>query len=75
MIANIGPSDYNHDESIGTLRFASRAKKIENVPHINEDPKDALLRAYAEQISALKKQLENAKDINDIYKIEVRGFT
>ena len=46
MIANIGPSDYNIDESLSTLRYASRAKHIQNKPRINEDPKDAMLREF-----------------------------
>lgn len=28
MIANIGPADYNYDETLNTLRYASRAKFI-----------------------------------------------
>ncbi|XP_039297616.1 kinesin-like protein KIF3B [Nilaparvata lugens] len=54
MIANIGPASYNYDESLTTLRYASRAKKIVNKPRINEDPKDALLREYREEILRLK---------------------
>lgn len=46
MIANIGPADYNMDETINTLRWASRAKHIQNKPRINEDPKDAMLRQF-----------------------------
>lgn len=57
MIANIGPADYNYDESINTLWYAARAKKIKNKPIINEDPKDALLRSYQEEIENMKKQL------------------
>ena len=44
MIAAIGPADYNAEETISTLRYASRAKNIENKPRINEDPKDAMIR-------------------------------
>lgn len=44
MIAAISPANYNYDESLGTLRYASRAKNIVNKPKINEDPKDALLK-------------------------------
>jgi hypothetical protein len=44
MIAAISPVDYNYDESLGTLRYASRAKNILNKPKINEDPKDTLLK-------------------------------
>lgn len=57
MIANVGPTDYNFDESINTLWYAARAKKIKNKPKINEDPKDALLRSYQEEIEIIKKQL------------------
>ncbi len=57
MIANVGPADYNFDETMNTLRYASRAKNIQNKPRINEDPKDALLREYQEEITKLKEQL------------------
>ena len=46
MIANIGPADYNYDETISTLRYAHRAKQIKNKPKINEDPKDATIRSF-----------------------------
>lgn len=54
MIANIGPADYNYDETMNTLRYASRAKNIQNKPRINEDPKDALLREYQDEVSKLR---------------------
>ena len=59
MFANISPASYNYDETVGTLRYASRAKLIKNAPKVNEDPKDALLRQYEEEIKKLKEQLEN----------------
>jgi kinesin family protein 3/17 len=46
MIACIGPSGYNFDETLSTLRYARRAKLIQNRPRVNEDPKDALLREF-----------------------------
>ncbi|KAK3750121.1 hypothetical protein QZH41_008778, partial [Actinostola sp. cb2023] len=58
MVANIGPASYNYEESITTLRYANRAKNIKNKPHINEDPKDALLREFQEEIARLKNELE-----------------
>ncbi len=57
MCANAGPAEYNYDETISTLRYANRAKNIKNKPKINEDPKDAMLREYQEEISRLKAQL------------------
>ncbi|XP_063686306.1 kinesin-like protein KIF17 isoform X2 [Bolinopsis microptera] len=58
MVACISPADNNYDETLSTLRYANRAKNIKNKPKINEDPKDALLREYAEEISRLKAMLE-----------------
>ena len=57
MVANIGPANYNYDETCNTLRYANRAKQIKNKPKINEDPKDAKLREYQEQIAKLRQQL------------------
>lgn len=62
MIANIGPADYNYDESISTLRYANRAKNIQNKAKINEDPKDALLRQFQKEIEELRKQLDEGSD-------------
>ena len=58
MIANIGPADYNYDETMSSLRYASEAKKIKNKPKINEDPKDAMIREFQDEIERLKKILE-----------------
>ena len=59
MVACLSPADNNYDETISTLRYANRAKNIKNKPKINEDPKDAMLREYQEEIENLKKLLEN----------------
>ena len=56
-IANIGPADYNSDESLNTLRYANRAKNIQNSARINEDPKDAMLREFQKEIETLKQKL------------------
>ena len=58
MIAAIGPADYNSEETITTLRYASRAKNIENKPRINEDPKDAMIREFHDEITRLREELE-----------------
>ena len=60
MVACLSPADNNYDETVSTLRYANRAKQIKNKPKINEDPKDTLLREYAEEIKKLKEQLESA---------------
>jgi Kinesin motor domain len=58
QVANIGPADWNYKETVSTLRYANRAKNITNKPVVNEDPKDAMLRAVQAQIAELKAQLE-----------------
>ena len=60
MVANLGPADWNYDETLSTLRYANRAKNIKNKPKINEDPKDAMLREFQEEIARLKEQLDRA---------------
>ena len=57
MVACLSPADNNYDETLSTLRYANRAKNIKNKPKINEDPKDALLREYSDEIAKLKAML------------------
>lgn len=57
MIAAVSPADYNYEETLSTLRYAARAKAIKNKPRVNEDPKDALLKEYEDEIKKLKEML------------------
>lgn len=54
MIAAISPASFNYEETLSTLRYASRAKSIKNKPVVNEDPKDALLKQYEDEIRNLR---------------------
>ena len=63
MVACLSPADNNYDETLSTLRYANRAKNIKNKPKINEDPKDALLREYQEEIQKLKAMLMGQMEI------------
>ena len=38
MIACVSPADSNMEETLSTLRYADRARKIKNKPIINRDP-------------------------------------
>ena len=77
MVANIGPVDYNFDETISTLRYANRAKSIQNKPKINEDPKDAMLRQFQEEIQKLRSQLSNGAsgDVTDGINQKIKEVT
>ena len=39
LVANLSPAKVNFDESLSTLRFASRVKLVKNDPVVNEDPR------------------------------------
>ena len=59
MIAMISPSQDAFSESLSTLYFAQRAKKIRNRPIINEDVNNrALIRKYENELKNLKNELE-----------------
>ncbi|KAJ3075083.1 Kinesin-like protein kif3b [Podochytrium sp. JEL0797] len=72
MIATLSPASYNFDETLSTLRYANRAKNIKNKPKINEDPKDAMLREYQEEINKLKEALEAKQKGTTVIKKVVR---
>ncbi|CAH1778943.1 unnamed protein product [Owenia fusiformis] len=57
MIAALSPADINYDETLGTLRYADRAKKIKNKAVINENPMDKLVRELKEENERLKKAM------------------
>ncbi|KAF0023806.1 hypothetical protein F2P81_024436 [Scophthalmus maximus] len=61
MVATLGPSSQHYDETLTTLRYANRAKNIQNQPRVNEDPKDALLREFQMEIARLRAQLNHRK--------------
>ena len=60
MICAISPSNMNFEESLSTLRYADRAKKIQNKAVINESPQDKLIRELKAENEQLKKLLREA---------------
>lgn len=58
MICAISPANDNYDESLSTLRYADRAKKIQNKPIVNESASDKMIRELKEENDRLKRLLE-----------------
>lgn len=59
MMGMISPAFENFNESLSTLKFANRAKRIKNRPTINEDvDSKAMLTRYEKEISKLRTELE-----------------
>lgn len=50
MIACVSPADSNLEETLNTLRYADRARKIKNKPIINIDPQTAELNHLKQQV-------------------------
>ncbi|XP_044263818.1 chromosome-associated kinesin KIF4A isoform X2 [Tribolium madens] len=57
MIACVSPADYNIEESISTLRYADRARRIQNKPIVNQDPKAAEINLLKKTIQELRLQI------------------
>ncbi|KAG5178023.1 P-loop containing nucleoside triphosphate hydrolase protein [Tribonema minus] len=57
MIAAVSPADYNCDETLSTLRYAHRAKSIENSVTKNEDVNEKMIRELKMEIEKLRAQL------------------
>ncbi|XP_013009167.1 chromosome-associated kinesin KIF4A [Cavia porcellus] len=54
MIACVSPADSNLEETLNTLRYADRARKIKNKPVINFDPQTAELNHLKQQVQQLQ---------------------
>lgn len=63
MIACISPADYNMEETLGTLRYADRARKIKNKPIINQDPKTAEINRLKAEVQTLRVELMSKSGI------------
>ena len=66
IICNISPSASNYFQTVSTLRFASRAKKIRIKPEINEK----IIKKFRQK----KQILENNKNIYNEYKNNLMGY-
>ena len=53
----MSPADSNLEETISTLRYADRARKIKNKPIVNKDPKAAELSRLRSQVQQLQVRL------------------
>ena len=54
MVACCSPADSNLEETVNTLRYADRARKIKNKAVVNRDPRTAELLALRAQITELQ---------------------
>ncbi|CAE7909873.1 Kinesin-like protein KIF3B [Symbiodinium microadriaticum] len=57
MICNVSPAKINVDETLSSLRFAERAKKIENKAVVNRDPKGERILELLQENKALRAKI------------------
>ncbi|CAK9801954.1 Kinesin-like protein KIF13A [Anthophora quadrimaculata] len=60
MVATISPAADNYEETLSTLRYADRAKRIVNYAVINEDPNARIIRELRQEVETLKEMLLHA---------------
>lgn len=60
MVATISPSADNYEETLSTLRYADRAKRIVNHAVVNEDPNARIIRELRMEVETLREMLKHA---------------
>lgn len=68
IVATISPANIDLEDTLSTLDYASRAKKITNKPEMNQRlTKKALLREYTQEIERLRRDLQATREKNGVY--------
>ena len=63
MIACVSPADSNYEESLNSIKYASRARNIKNKPVVNRDPNSMLIDSLRTQITSLQSEIKEYQDI------------
>ncbi|KAG0589833.1 hypothetical protein KC19_1G052000 [Ceratodon purpureus] len=57
MIACVSPADSNAEETLNTLKYANRARNIQNKPTVNRDPMAAEMQRMKHQLEVMQAEL------------------
>lgn len=63
MVATVSPAADNFEETLSTLRYADRAKRIVNHAVVNEDPNAKIIRELREEVETLRTQLQSLRQM------------
>lgn len=66
MIATVSPALDNFEETLSTLRYADRAKKIVNHAVVNEDPNAKIIRELREEVENLKMRINHNQEQQNV---------
>lgn len=62
MIGCVSPSGLNEEETLGTLRYANRAKNIKNNAKVNIDPSSKVINGLKNQVMTLAMELQRLRN-------------
>ncbi|XP_037945299.1 kinesin-like protein KIF13B isoform X2 [Teleopsis dalmanni] len=73
MVATISPSGDNYEETLSTLRYADRAKRIVNHAVVNEDPNARIIRELRLEVETLRNMLKHAtgSPVGDVQRVDI----
>lgn len=57
MIACVSPAESNYEETLSTIKYASRARNIKNKPVVNRDANSILIDGLRNQITTLQTEV------------------
>ena len=57
MIACVSPAESNYEETLSSIKYASRARNIKNKPIVNRDANSMLIEALRNQITQLQTEI------------------
>lgn len=63
MIACVSPVLADLDESLNTIKYATRARKIANTPIVNKDPQSAIIAQLKQQVFKLQSDVMKMKRV------------
>ena len=66
MVATVSPAADNYEETLSTLRYADRAKRIVNHAIVNEDPNARMIRELKEEVANLRELLKISGQTGDL---------
>ncbi|KAJ8922226.1 hypothetical protein NQ315_004163 [Exocentrus adspersus] len=73
MIACISPARSNISETLNTLRYAARAKKIRTKPVVLMDPREALILSLKREVTVLQSENEHLRSALNVYSESTLG--
>ena len=74
MICAISPAALNYEETLSTLRYADRAKRIMNKAVVNESVQDKMIRELKTENDRLKQFLLKAAQGGDKIDLKALGI-